>query len=217
MDATGMARIGQIREQAQRLHRAGNLAQALELHREALRIAPHLAGIWLSAGLLADQMGDQWASLPLFEEAARLDANLYPAVEAARRICVAVGLREKAQHYAERVYALRPSDDIRIAQALTLAAIQPSVEALWESRRVFEQGLDAAIAAHLTVNDISAAHGMGAFFLAYHGEVDKDLQIKAARLLAGATPEISITAPHCARIKPARRPDPRGVRFEISL
>jgi protein O-GlcNAc transferase len=193
-----MARLGQIRDEAQRLHRAGHLAQALELHREALLIAPHMAGIWLSAGLLSDEMGNQWASLPFFEEAVRLDANLYPAVEAARRICVAVGLREKAEGYAERAYALRPSDDIRIAQALTLSAIQPSVEALFESRRVFERGLDAAISAGLKAQDISAAHGMGAFFLAYHGEVDKDLQTKAARLLAGAIPEISITAPHCA-------------------
>jgi predicted O-linked N-acetylglucosamine transferase (SPINDLY family) len=199
--AGGMIRLGQIREEAQRLHRAGQLAEALDLHREALRIAPHLAGIWFSAGLLADEMGEQWTSLPFFEEAARLDPNLFPAIEAARRICVAVGLREKALRYAERAYALKPSDDIRIAQALTLSAIQPSLEAMFESRRAFDAGLDAAIDAALEARDISAAHGMGAFFLAYHGEVDKDLQAKAARLLAGATPGISMTAPHCSSLE----------------
>lgn len=199
----GMNRLAQIREEAQRLHREGKLAEALRLHREALLIAPQYAGIWLSAGLLANDLGEQWASLPLFEEAIRLDPSLFAAAEAARRICVGVGLTDKAQRYAGLAYALKPSDDIRIAQALSIAAIQPSIEAVKESRCAYEQGLDAAMSAHLKVTNIAAAHGMGAFFLAYHGENDRHLQIKAATLRLEAAPALAMTAAHC--IAPVRR------------
>jgi len=199
----GMHRLAQIREEAQRLHRAGRAAEALSLHREALLIAPQFAGIWLSAGLLANELGQQWASLPLFEEAVRLDSSLFAAVEAARRICVGVGLIDKAARYSDLAYSLMPSDDIKIARALCIAAIQPSVEAIRDSRRAYEQGLDAATSAHLKVANIAAAHGMGAFFLAYHGENDCRLQAKAARLLLEAAPDLSMTSPHCAA--PERR------------
>jgi protein O-GlcNAc transferase len=193
----GMARLAQLRDAAAQLHRSGRLAEALDLHREALRIAPHLAGVWLSAGLLANEAGDRSASLQFFEQAAALDPTLFPAVEAARRICVNAGLVVKAARYSKQAHALQPSDDIRISQALTIAAIQPSSDAIAASRRAYEEGLDAAIAANLKVTNLAAAQGMSGFFLAYHGEDDRRLQTKAARLLAGAAPWLVSTAPHC--------------------
>jgi protein O-GlcNAc transferase len=199
----GMCRLEQIREQAQRLHRAGRLPEALELHRDALRIAPHLTGIWVSAGMLADELGERSASLEFFEQAASLDPACLPAVEAARRICVSAGLAVKADRYSKQAYALKPSDDIRIAQALTIAAIQPSVEAIAASRRAYEDGLSDALAAKLRVTNLSAAQSMNGFFLAYHGENDRALQVKAAGLLAGAAPWLAATAPHCTA--PSRR------------
>ena len=105
-----------------------------------------MAGIWLSAGFLANEMGEPWASLALFEEALRLDPNLLPAVESARRICVNAGLLDKARFYSEQAYRQRPSDDIRIAQALTLSAIQLSAESVRAGRAAYELGLDAAYA-----------------------------------------------------------------------
>ena len=199
----GMLRLGQIREHVRRLHRAGRLPEAFELHRDALRIAPHLPGIWVSAGMLADELGERSASLQFFEQAAALDPACFPAVEAARRICVSAGLAVKAARYSKQAYALKPSDDVRIAQALTIAAIQPSVEAIAASRRAYEDGLDTALTAGLRVTNLSAALGMNGFFLAYHGENDRALQVKAAGLLAGAAPWLVTTAPHCTA--PSRR------------
>ena len=199
----GMARLEEIRGEAKRLHGAGRLQEALELHREALRIAPERAGIWFSAGLLANELGDRHASLKFFEQAAKLDPKMFPAVEAARRICVSAGLVVKAVRYSNQAYALQPSDDIRIAQALTIAAIQPSIEAIAANRHMYEQGLDAALGANLKVTNLAAAQGMNGFFLAYHGEDNRALQEKAARLLAGAAPWLITTAPHCT--VPSRR------------
>jgi protein O-GlcNAc transferase len=193
------ARLSEIRAEAQRLQAAGRLDESLALHREALRLAPQAAGIWLSAGLLANELGQQAASLPLFEKAAQLNPTLTPAIEAARRIAVSAGLFDKAWRYSEQAYALRPSDDILIAKALTVPAIQPSVEAISASRIAYEAGLDSAIAMNLKVSDVRAAQIMGSFFLAYHGENDRRLQSKASALLTGAAPWVVATSPHCER------------------
>ncbi len=189
--------LAQLREAARQAHRAGRFGEALDLHREALRQAPQFAGIWLSTGLLLDEMGEQPASLRFFEEAARLDPRSFPAVEAARRICVGAGLADKAARYSERALAMRPCDEILMARALTIEAIQPTVESIDASRRAFEAGLDEAIADDLRVQDLRAAQGISSFFLAYHGQNDRHLQRKAAELLSKAAPELSYTARHC--------------------
>jgi predicted O-linked N-acetylglucosamine transferase (SPINDLY family) len=193
----GSARLRQLRDEAQRLSRLGRPAEALARTLEATRIAPTAAGVWLSAGLLAQETGDRVASLAYFEEAQRHDPALFPAVEAARRICINAGLLDKAIRYTERARALRPSDDLSIALALTICAIQPSIEALAESRRAYEAGLDSAAAAHLSISSLDAAQGMRGFFLAYQGENDRTLQMKAAKLFADAAPSLCMTAPHC--------------------
>jgi protein O-GlcNAc transferase len=197
-------RLADIRQEAQRLRAAGRLEESLALHREALRLAPQAAGIWLSAGLLANELGQQAASLPLFEKAAHLNPTLLPAIEAARRIAVSAGLFEKARRYSEQAYALRPSDDILIAKALAVPAIRPSVEAISAGRIAYEEGLDRAIAMKLKVTDLRAAQIMGSFFLAYHGENDRRLQCKASTLLTEAAPSVIATAAHCRRAE--RRP-----------
>jgi protein O-GlcNAc transferase len=194
----GMNRVLQISEEAARLQGSGKLAEALELHREALRIAPHLARIWFSAGLLAYESGDTFASLPLFEEAVRIDATLVPAAEAARRMCVNSGLFDKAAFYSRRVQSLKPSDDVRISLALTTAAISQSVDAIAVNRAAYEARIDAAIAANLKVTHLPAAVGMHGFFLAYHGQNDRLLQSKAAQLVSGAAPPtLTMSALHC--------------------
>jgi protein O-GlcNAc transferase len=210
--AGGMQRVAEIREQAQVLHRSGKRTEALELHREALKIAPNMAGIWLSAGLLAYETGNPYASLPYFEEAVRLNPALLAAVEAARRMSVNAGLFDKAVHYSELAASLRPCDDIRISFALTIDAISPSREAIAAQRQAYEARIDAAAAAGLKVTSLPAAVGMHGFFLAYHGENDRLLQAKAARLLAGAAPHLTMTAPHCAEPY-TRRPGKSRIGF----
>jgi protein O-GlcNAc transferase len=203
------ALIGQLRDEARRLHESGELREALKLHRQALRVAPQVAGIWLSAGLLANELGEQWTALSFFEEAARLNPTLLPAIEAARRICVAAGLLEQATRYSDQAYALKPAADIPLARALAIAAIQPSAESLAQCRREYEDGLDAALRADLHVESPGALLGMSAFFLAFHGEKDRLLQVKSAQLLSRAVPPF--TAGHC------RAPRARTGRIRIGF
>jgi predicted O-linked N-acetylglucosamine transferase (SPINDLY family) len=199
-----LGRLAPLRREAERLHAAGKLPEALELHYQAIQIAPRAAGIWLSAGLLVDAMGDQPESLPFFAEAARLDPTLAAAVEAARRICVGAGLLDKATKYSSQAFALRPSDDIRVAHALTLAAIQPSADAIEPARAAYQRVLDGALGAELRIDDLYAANCFGGFFLAYHGRNDRLLQEKAAAFLLRTIPGLSMTAAHCRAARPRR-------------
>jgi predicted O-linked N-acetylglucosamine transferase (SPINDLY family) len=193
----GAAAVNELRDAARRADQEGRLDEALELHHRALRIMPEHPGIWQSAGFLAHRLGNRDASLSCFEKAAQLDASLLPAVEAARRLCISAGLFDKAERYTGRAWALRPSDDLRIAQALTIPAIPPSLEAIAGIRAEYERGLDAALAANWRVTELPAAQGMNGFFLAYHGQNDATLQAKAATVLRDAAPWLEFMAPHC--------------------
>lgn len=176
----GAPAVEELRDAARRADEAGRLQEALDLHWKALRILPELAGIWSSAGLLANRLGDRDASLSCFERAASLDSALFPAIEGARRISISAGFLDKADRYTGLALALRPSDDLRIARALTLPAIPQSCEEIDTIRAAYEQGLDAALASNWRVSDLTAAQGGNGFFLAYHGRNDRELQAKAA-------------------------------------
>lgn len=190
------ARLAAVRERAVRLRGEGRLHEALSAHRELLALVPQVAEVWLAAGYLCYELGELAASLPFFETAAALKADLTPAVEAARRICESAGLSAKARRYGERLPGPR-GGDLRIPQALVLDAIQPSRAAVAEARAHYEAALDRLLAEGVSVEDPRSAVSPGAFYLAYHGENDVALQRKASALLCSAAPSVQWVARHC--------------------
>jgi predicted O-linked N-acetylglucosamine transferase (SPINDLY family) len=202
--------LAAIRDEARRLHEAGRLAESLQVHEEALRLAPEAVGIWLSAGRLAHEMGLPDVSLAHFEQALELDPNCHAALEFARRICVAAGLIERAVQYSQRAYGLRPTPEILIARKLLVPAIATSRSSVAAARARYEEGVDEILASPLTLEQPDGVLGTGAFFLAYHGRHDRALQEKTARMFLKLMPGLSMTAKHCGR---ARRPGKIRVGF----
>jgi predicted O-linked N-acetylglucosamine transferase (SPINDLY family) len=209
--ATGSLTLLQLRERADKLRGAGQRGEALTTYLEALRLAPRSAGLLFAAGLLLNEMGRQPDSLEMFESAVSADASLTPAIEAARRICIGAGLLDKARHYTRVLLARTPSDDLRLAIALCVSAIHPSLDDLERSRAEYDRGLDEALAAGLRGTDINAAHVCAPFFLAYHSVDNARPQRKVATLIARAFPELLAEAPHCSA--PVRRPGRIRVGF----
>jgi predicted O-linked N-acetylglucosamine transferase (SPINDLY family) len=203
--------LAAIRARAQQLQASGKLAEAYAAHGEALRLAPDSAGIHLSAGMLAYALARQESSLAHFEQAARLDPRCYPAIDAALRICIAVGLRERALRYAAMAQTLRPQSVAALACGLLVPPIAQSREAIQATRLGYERALDGLLAAPLRLEEPDGVLGTAAFFLAYHGENDRDLQVKTARMFARLIPSLDWTAPHCLRV--ARRPGRLRVGF----
>lgn len=201
------AQLGALRAAATDLAEQGKPKDALAALYEALRISPQSADLWLAAGKLASSLGLEQVGLEHIEEAARLAPGCYETVEIARRICVAGGLHERAVRYSECAQRLRPSVDADIALKLLLPCIQQSIETIRATRLRYERGLDEVLASSTRIDlppDVTgntsfflASHC--AFFLAYHGENDRDLQVKLAQMYLKTMPGLAMTAPHCNR------------------
>ena len=205
------AREQQLRRLATELAGAGRRSEALEVIRQALQLVPGAADLWLGAGTLALEMGLMAESLGFLEEAARLDPGSYAAVSLARRACVAGGLYERALQYAQRAYQLSPSPDNRFTRKLVLPAICDSVEAIQAARRQYAAGLEEILASNWQPQDPYNALQLPTFFLAYHGESERELQVKAARMCSQVLPSLAATAPHCSLA--TRRPGRIRVGF----
>lgn len=85
----------------------------------------------------------------------------------------------------------------RVKNATLLPVIIPSREEIGFWRRRFEDGLD-----RLLKEGVQLAHPLGEvgrtnFYLAYHGQDDRLLQEKVARLYVAACPSLTWEAPHC--------------------
>lgn len=190
-------RLAATREKARVLYQTGRLTESLAAHDEALRLAPDAVAIRLSAARLAHTLELQEVSLRHFEEAARVDPRCYQAVEAARRICVGAGIAERAAHYSQLAYAINPAIDILLSMKLVVPSIMDSVAAIRDSRARYERGLDEMLASVPLIEAPQGDLGVAAFFLAYHGENDRDLQKGTAQLFLKAIPSLKFTAPHC--------------------
>jgi len=200
--ATIEERLCAARDKAKSLYHQGRFAESLQAHDEALGIAPDAVVIRLSAARLAHALELQEVSLRHFEAAARSDPACYQAIEAARRICVGAGFAERARHYSHLAYDLHPSADLALSQKLIVPSIACSQEAIAASRSQYERGLDELLAAPPRLDAPTGALGVSRFFLSYHGENNRDLHAKTARLYLEAIPSLRYTAPHCTVARP---------------
>ncbi len=194
---TVKGKLAALRDRAKSLHQQGRFAESLDAHEEALRLAPDSMVIRLSAARLAHALERQEVSLRHYEEAARVDSRCYEAVEAARRICVGAGFAERARKYARMAHDIHPSPAARMSMQLLVPSIAPSAAAIREARARYDGGLDALLADPPRLDSPDGGLGVAAFFLAYHGLDDRELQVKTARVFLAAIPGLSFSAPHC--------------------
>jgi predicted O-linked N-acetylglucosamine transferase (SPINDLY family) len=195
------SRLAALRDRAKSLHQQRRFAESLDAHEEALRLAPDSMVIRLSAARLAHSLERQEVSLRHYEEAARVDPRCYEAVEAARRICVGAGFAERALEYARMAHDLTPSPTAHLSMKLLVPSIMSSLDAIRDARERYERGLDAVLAEPPHLESPDGSLGVCAFFLAYHGLNDRELQVKTARMFLAAIPGLAFTAPHCARAR----------------
>jgi predicted O-linked N-acetylglucosamine transferase (SPINDLY family) len=191
-------RLNEVRDQAKWLFQQGRLRESLAAHDEALELAPNAVVIYLSAARVAHALELQELSLQHFEAAARIDPRCYQAVEGARRICAGAGLAERAAHYAALANELAPSAESLISLKLMVPSILPSLEAIGEVRARYAEGIAQLLESPPQLPAPGGALGVAGFFLAYHGENDRELQIATAKLFLQVIPSLAFTAPHCA-------------------
>ena len=80
---------------------------------------------------------------------------------------------------------------------MALPVVASSVEAIASRRQEMGEQLDQLLRKELFIAEPITETKGPAFYLAYHGENDLELQKKIAAVFAHAIPSLSFTAPHC--------------------
>jgi predicted O-linked N-acetylglucosamine transferase (SPINDLY family) len=98
-----------------------------------------------------------------------------------------------------RADEVAPTDLRRLRSALVLPIIPESVEQMHEHRRRVYANLARLLSAELSIPSSKDLLAIGTpdFFLAYHGEDEREFRERLARLYLRACPELAYTAPHC--------------------
>ncbi len=98
----------------------------------------------------------------------------------------------------QQAYELSGDDAYRLRAALTMPPIMRSRQAIAETRTRMEGSLRSLLAENIRIDDPVRMIPHLAFYLAYHGENDHDLQQLIAQVIRKACPSLQHTAPHIA-------------------
>jgi predicted O-linked N-acetylglucosamine transferase (SPINDLY family) len=202
--------VQRVHRQALELVAQGKPHAALGLLQEILAAAPNTVTLLWAAGLASD-CGKLNLGLSIVDRLLTIEPDNVRALRLACLIAVGLGLIDRLPRYAEPLMRLAPSDEVPLLVRLSLSAIEDSCDSIRGTRARYEAAIDDLSALDLKINDPGALVGVQSFFLAYHGECDRDLQVKAARLYAQALPLLSFVSPHCSR--PRRRPGKIRIGF----
>jgi predicted O-linked N-acetylglucosamine transferase (SPINDLY family) len=112
---------------------------------------------------------------------------------------------------AESAYAmaleLAPSMALRCKMATLISPIVMSIESMLLERQKMDQTLDAILAMgdkEPVIEDPMAAALWTNFYLAYHGKLNKALQVKTASMYRAAIPSLEFVSDHCLKPRPAK-------------
>ncbi len=202
--------LDRLVNEAASLHAKGEYKQALDRWTDVLRLAPDSAmAHHARAGTLNElRLFDE--ALEYEERALAFDANHAPSLDGACKLALIGGETDKVRGYGARLQALQPSDALRIKTRLALPVVNESVADIARVRQDFEAGLDELLATPLRVDNPVDDLATLSFYLAYHGENNRPLHEKLARLMVHACPTLTWEAPHC---RDYRRPAGRRLRI----
>jgi protein O-GlcNAc transferase len=119
----------------------------------------------------------------------------------------AAGRVEEAVRAYERAVQLEPTPEHRIKLATAISPIPASRETIAAERARMHRVLDTMLAERASKESVTddplAARLWTNFYLAYHGENDRDLQQKTAALYRRICPALNYTAAHCGQRRAA--------------
>ncbi len=182
------------------LKELGRLEDALAAFDRALTLKPDHPDANYNRSLALAARGEE--ALDRFEDALgsfdRTQLSVYADAHFNRSLVLAArGDTEGALAGLDRALALRDDNRFRLVRAGLLPVIGRSAEHLrfWRDRFMAEIGDLIARDIQLPITAIDAP--VMNFYLAYHGENDRDVMTLLSRFYRQACPELSWTAPHC--------------------
>jgi protein O-GlcNAc transferase len=191
-NASALNNLGNLRRAAWRLDEAACCYQA------AVSLDDRFAAAQSNLGsTFADQSNFDQA-IACYRRALEIDPGFVVAHKNLASSLCEQGRCDEAAEELRLARELLPEDSaLKIRSALLLPTIIKSSAWIDERRRKLSNDLDALLSADLSVEDpINQTLGP-AFFLAYQGHNDLELQRKIAAVYRRVIPSLAFTAPHC--------------------
>lgn len=187
------------------LHEANDVAGAAAAYAQAARLKPDFFQAWNNLGYALEDLNRPDEAVRAFRQALAVRPDYPAALKNLGRLAAAAGDVEAARACYRRLGELEPGNwAARITAALMLPAVYDSSEVLATIRQRFSTELGALIEqagspAGTAEQRLNALELHSNFFLAYHGEDDRELQAGYARLtrrlLGDACPELRAPRP----------------------
>jgi predicted O-linked N-acetylglucosamine transferase (SPINDLY family) len=182
---------------ANALFESGAKRESLAWYEKAIALDPKNASYRLNHGLALQANGMKELAETAFRHSLRLD----PSNDSARRALAGnlaeAGAIDDATELYRALQTTRRDDALAIRAATMLPPILPSLEAIATIRTEFTRALDGLTGRGLRIDSPSNV-GSPCFFLAYHGENERDTQRRIADLFLEICPSLPYVAPHCA-------------------
>lgn len=180
------------------LKRAGKLDEAAATYRQALSLRPAYAEAFNNLGLALHEMVRLDEAVDSYGQAIALKPDFAEALVNKGRALIMQGKPEEGVDCYRQALKLRPDDDgLRIKVAIALPVILQSKAHLREVRQRFAEQVSGLLERKMKLVDPVSEVDATAMGLAYHGENDRELQVKLARLYERACPSLLYIAPHC--------------------
>jgi protein O-GlcNAc transferase len=182
---------------------SGTLESAVTLLARAVECAPEEAVLRWQYGLALQQQERYAEAAEQFKAACGLSPAAAQYWEDLGVVEQALGETGDAAQAYGRACELEPSLSRRLKLATLVSPVPASREAIIEERQRVDAGMDALLASPSgqSSDDPTRLALWSNFHWAYHGQCNRDLQIKVASVYGHLFPSLAYVAPHCRSLQ----------------
>ncbi|MCW5619893.1 MAG: tetratricopeptide repeat protein [Burkholderiales bacterium] len=171
--------------------------EAREAYERALALDPDFAPALTGLGTALSENGDLTAARACYERALALDPTATAVLVGHAGNLQRLGDLEGALQHYHAARARSENDALRLKAALALRPILLSRDDIASQRARLERDVDALQEEGVQLSERELlSYPETCFYLAYHGEHDRDLLQKIARMMQSACPRLAYTAAH---------------------
>ena len=175
----------------------GNHGEAIRLIREAIRHNPGIAAYHNNIGNILYRVQRYTEAKDAFIEALRLNPDDIMALLNYAWLLGDEGHTGEARQCYQQIIQKHPVAGVSARLAMLIPPISGSVDGIKEVRENFRKQVVALADSDIRIQDPFCEVGATNFYLAYHGENNRELQSLVARFYIKACPGLLYTAPHC--------------------
>lgn len=191
----------------------GEVGEAVAAGRRAVALAPDMAQAHFNLGnaFQADDRSPE--AMACYRRAIGISPDYADAHGNLARELRSIGDYGQAMAAFDRAIALGGGENpagLKVQRAMCLPTIPSDVAEISAARQTMRENLEALIAEGITLEDPYKQIGQTSFFLAYHGQSDRELQTTLASLFRQACPSLEWTAPHLQGVNQGGGASPGG-------